>query len=133
MREKEPVCPLLSPAIYNCCTLGSVRMFGRPLCHLSPPATSVSPDTEAQPQLDYYHTARFGSSSQKEISLFQLTSLAFTSPEKLCGHLQVRFQHRNCSTLLKFLNTNLPLGHMEGWAISLSVQLLMTLSQELSK
>ena len=65
--DTKPVCTLPSPAICLCCTLGSVRMVWAPAVPPVTPALRLMPvqppDTEAQPQLDCYHTTRIGSFS----------------------------------------------------------------------
>lgn len=70
IRDRDPACLLLCPAICHCCTLGSVRMVWAPAV---PPVTPPHPlrhrgslpvqlpDTKVQSQLDCHHTSRIGS------------------------------------------------------------------------
>ena len=71
--DTKPVCTLPSPAICLCCTLGSVRMVWAPAVPPVTPALRLMPvqppDTEAQPQLDCYHTTRIGSFSLSYLSI----------------------------------------------------------------
>lgn len=133
LREIEPVCPLLSPTICCYCTLGSVRMARVPAV---PPVTPA-PRLTAGPATQHWGPASIRLLSHNQNWLFFPTGEFSLSADIVIFYVTTKTPSMISTRVLlysiEFLSTNIQLGHMSGWGISLSVQLLMTLSQELSK